>query len=59
MLEASDEVIRKTNDALMQLPKEALGEDGYVPEMIPRLSKQYNKTDPGIAVALTINYLRL
>jgi mannose-6-phosphate isomerase len=44
----------------MQLPKEAFGEDGYVPEIIPRLSKQYNKTDPGIVVALiTMNYLRL
>jgi mannose-6-phosphate isomerase len=44
----------------MQLPKEAFGEDGYVPEVIPRLSKQYNKTDPGIVVALiTMNYLRL
>ena len=28
--------------------------------MIPRLSKQYDKTDPGIVVALiTMNYLRL
>ena len=44
----------------MQLPKEAFGEDGYIPEMIPRLSKQYDKTDPGIVVALiTMNYLRL
>ena len=60
MLEASDEVIRKTNDALMQLPKEAFGEDGYIPEMIPRLSKQYDKTDPGIVVALIMtNCLRL
>ncbi|OCL07934.1 mannose-6-phosphate isomerase [Glonium stellatum] len=60
MLKASDEVIRETNDALMQLPKEAFGEEGYIPEMIPRLSKQYDKTDPGIVVALiTMNYLRL
>jgi len=44
----------------MQLPKETFGEDGYVLEMIPRLSKQYNKTDPGVVVALiTMNYLRL
>lgn len=44
----------------MQLPKEAFGEDGHVLEMIPRLSKQYNKTDPGVVVALiTMNHLRL
>jgi mannose-6-phosphate isomerase len=44
----------------MQLPKEAFGGDGYVPEIIPRLSKEYDKTDPCIVVALiTMNYLRL
>jgi len=60
MLEASDAVIGKTNDALLQLPKEAFGEESYIPEMIPRLSKQYDKTDPGIVVALvTMNYLKL
>ncbi|KAF2829636.1 mannose-6-phosphate isomerase [Ophiobolus disseminans] len=60
MLEASDDAVRKTNDALMDLPKEQFGEDTYIPEMIPRLSKQYDKSDNGTLVALvTMNYLQL
>ncbi|KAL1606700.1 hypothetical protein SLS60_004107 [Paraconiothyrium brasiliense] len=60
MLTASDEAIKKTNDALLQLPKEQFGADSYIPELIPRLSKQYDKTDNGTVVALiTMNYLRL
>lgn len=60
MLEASDEVIAKTNDALLQLPKDSFGQDTYIPDLIPRLSKQYDKCDNGTVVALiTMNYLRL
>ena len=60
MLEASDDAVRKTNDALMDLSKDQLGEDSYIPEMIPRLSEQYDKTDNGTLVALvTMNYLQL
>ncbi|KAH3910338.1 mannose-6-phosphate isomerase [Parastagonospora nodorum] len=60
MLEASDDVVRKTNDALMALPKEKFGEDSYIPEMIPRLAEQYDKADNGTLVALiTMNYLQL
>ncbi|KAF2866091.1 RmlC-like cupin domain-containing protein [Massariosphaeria phaeospora] len=60
LLSASDEVIKKTNDALMQLPRDSFGTDSYIPDMIPRLSEQYDKTDNGIVVALiTMNYLQL
>jgi len=60
MLEASDEAIEKTNDALMSIPKEEFGNDSYIPDMIPRLAKQYDKCDNGTVVALiTMNYLQL
>jgi mannose-6-phosphate isomerase len=60
MLEASDKVIEKTNDALLKLPKDSFGPDSYIPELIPRLSKQYDKCDNGTVVALiTMNYLQL
>lgn len=60
MLTASDEAIKKTNDALLQVPKEQFGKDSYIPELIPRLSQQYDKTDNGTVVALiTMNYLKL
>lgn len=60
MLEASDEAIEKINDALMKLPKEAFGADSYIPDLIPRLAKQYDKCDNGTVVALvTMNYLQL
>lgn len=60
MLTASDEAIKKTNDALSQIPKEQFGKDSYIPELIPRLSEQYDKTDNGTIVALiTMNYLKL
>jgi mannose-6-phosphate isomerase len=60
MLQASDEAVKKTNDALMSLKKEDFGKDSYIPDMIPRLSEQYDKTDNGTLVALiTMNYLQL
>ncbi|KAH7075353.1 mannose-6-phosphate isomeras-like protein [Paraphoma chrysanthemicola] len=60
MLEASDEAVRKTNDALMALPKEKFGKDSYIPDMIPRLIEQYDKADNGTLVALvTMNYMQL
>lgn len=60
MLKASEETVRKTNDALMKLPKDAFGDDTYIPGMIPRLSEQYDGSDNGTLVALvTMNYLQL
>ncbi|KAF2730491.1 mannose-6-phosphate isomerase [Polyplosphaeria fusca] len=60
ILTASDEVIKKTNDALMALPREDFGKDAYTPDMIPRLSNQYDKCDNGTVLAIvTMNYLQL
>ncbi|KAL6162251.1 hypothetical protein ACJQWK_11193 [Exserohilum turcicum] len=60
MLMASEEAVRKTNDALMKIPKEQFGESSYIPDMIPRLAEQYDKADNGTLVALiTMNYLKL
>jgi mannose-6-phosphate isomerase len=60
MLEASEDAVRKTNDALMEIPKEKFGKYPYIPEMIPRLAEQYDKADNGTLVALiTMNYLQL
>ncbi|KAF2185259.1 mannose-6-phosphate isomerase [Zopfia rhizophila CBS 207.26] len=60
MLQASEEAIAKANDALVELPKDAFGKDSYIPQLLPRLVKQYDKCDNGILVALiTMNYLQL
>jgi len=60
ILEASDETIAKTTTALAELPRDSFGKETYIPDMIPRLVAQYDKTDPGIVVALiTMNYLTL
>jgi len=60
MLMASEDAVRKTNDALAKIPKEQFGEFSYIPELIPRLAEQYDKSDNGTLVALiTMNYLQL
>ena len=60
MLKASEDDVRETNEALLKLPKEKFGEATYIPELIPRLSKQYDVEDNGTLVALiTMNYLQL
>jgi len=60
MLMASEDAVRKTNDALAKIPKEQFGEHSYIPDLIPRLSEQYDKSDNGTLVALiTMNYLQL
>lgn len=60
LLTASDEAIRKTNDALLQIPREKYGEDAYILDLLPRLIEQYDNSDNGTIVALiTMNYLQL
>ncbi|KAJ9649234.1 hypothetical protein H2201_004242 [Coniosporium apollinis] len=60
ILSASDEVIADVQAALLKQPKEKFGKDTYIPDLIPRLQAQYDKTDPGTIVALiTMNYLTL
>jgi mannose-6-phosphate isomerase len=60
MLKASEETVRRTNQALLELPKEKFGKEGYIHDLIPRLAKQYSEYDNGTLVALiTMNYLQL
>jgi mannose-6-phosphate isomerase len=60
MLEASEDTVRKTNEALENLPAADFGDDTYIPKLVPRLSKQYDKADNGTLVALiTMNYMQL
>lgn len=60
MLEASESTVASTASALQQLPRDAFGDDTYIPDLLPRLQAQYDKTDPGTLVALiTMNYLVL
>ena len=60
ILKADDQTIANTQDALQTLPKENFGKEAHIPELLPRLQSQYDKTDPGTLVALlTMNYLQL
>lgn len=45
MLEASEDVVAETGARLRKIPKEDFGEKGkYIPDMLPRLWEQYDKT---------------
>lgn len=60
MLTASDETIGASVQALKKLDKSSYDKATYIPDMIPRLADQYDKTDPGLLIALiTMNYLVL
>lgn len=52
ILEASDEVIRETQEKLGKLPKESFGNQSYILDLLPRLQSQYSKEDPGNLVTL-------
>ncbi|KAL9127232.1 MAG: hypothetical protein Q9217_003849 [Psora testacea] len=60
ILEASDESIRESQDALAKTEKAKLGSQAYILDLLPRLQEQYSKQDPGTLVALlTMNFLKL
>lgn len=60
MLEASDEDIETAVKALEKEPSSSFGKASHIQGLIPRLADQYDKTDPGLLVALiTMNYLVL
>jgi mannose-6-phosphate isomerase len=60
ILSASDEEIIKDYTALSKMPTKDFGKQSYIPELLPRLAEQYDKSDPGNLVALlTMNYLVL
>ncbi|KAK4963853.1 hypothetical protein LTR66_012617 [Elasticomyces elasticus] len=60
MLTADDDTIASCVTALEKLSPDTFGKDTYIPKLIPRLKSQFDKTDPGLLVALiTMNYLVL
>jgi mannose-6-phosphate isomerase len=60
MLSASDKEITEVYETLTTVPAKDFGDYAYIPELLPRLADQYDKSDPGNLVALlTMNYLVL
>lgn len=60
MLTADEKTIGSVVEALHKMDKQDFGDDTYIPGLIPRLAEQYDKTDPGLVVALiTMNFLVL
>lgn len=58
MLKADEETVKSVGEALKELPKDSFGHDTYIPDLLPRLWDQFDKTDNGILVALvTMNYM--
>lgn len=51
ILKAPEDVIVQTVDGLMKLPRDAFGRDTYIPDLLPRLWDQYDKSDPGLLIA--------
>jgi len=52
ILKDSDPNIKKVQKALLDLPKEKLGKQTLIQELLPRLQSQYGDEDPGNLVAL-------
>jgi mannose-6-phosphate isomerase len=44
MLKAEPQTVANVGEKLKGLPKEAFGKDGYIPDLLPRLWDQYDKT---------------
>jgi len=60
ILEASDETIAQTQNELAKVPREELGKQAYILDLLPRLQLQYSKEDPGNLVALLcMSFLKL
>jgi mannose-6-phosphate isomerase len=60
ILSASDEEITEVYETLKKTPKGSFGKHTYIPELLRRLTEQYDKSDPRNLVALlTMNYLVL
>jgi mannose-6-phosphate isomerase len=60
ILSASNAEIKEVYEVLKKTPKNDFSNHTYIPELLPRLAQQYDKTDPGNLVALlTMNYLVL
>jgi mannose-6-phosphate isomerase len=53
ILSASDKEITEVYETLKETPAENFGEHSYIPELLPRLAAQYDKSDPGNLVAFS------
>ena len=52
ILSTSDTHTEEVCNQLMSLPRKAFGQHEYISDLLPRLAKQYSKSDPGSLVAL-------
>jgi mannose-6-phosphate isomerase len=62
MLKADEATVKRVEDLLLATSKADLGEAraAYIPDLLPRLQKQYGSGDPGSLVALTcMNFMVL
>ncbi|MCJ1261762.1 hypothetical protein MMC22_001630 [Lobaria immixta] len=60
MLEANEESVRDTQDALARMSREDFGQQAYFKDLLPRLQEQYSNDDAGTLVALLLmNFLSL
>ena len=44
MLKADDHTVKSVCESLKGMPKENFGDDSYIPELLPRLWEQYDKS---------------
>ena len=44
MLKADEQTVKTVGEELQKFPKEAFGKDSYIPDLLPRLWSQYDKT---------------
>jgi mannose-6-phosphate isomerase len=60
LLGSSDEEVVSIYKELRGTEKSVFGDHAYIPDLLPRLAEQYDKSDPGNLVALlTMNFLVL
>lgn len=60
LLKAPDSEIEEIYESLKKTSAKDFGNHTYIPELLPRLAEQYDKSDPGNLVALlAMNFLVL
>ncbi|KAL1989233.1 hypothetical protein VTN96DRAFT_3780 [Rasamsonia emersonii] len=60
LLEAPDNVVAETVNALIEMPESAFGKYPYIPSMLDRVRRQYSDVDNGNLVAVVcMNYMTL
>ena len=60
LLLAPEDTVKQAQDDLAKIPREQLGDQAYILDLLPRLQEQYSKADNGTLVALIcMNFLTL